>query len=277
MRSSLRMRAAARPAIASTRWTHLPGGSGGVWRVDDPVLGPTVHRPTGPWTPAVHDLLASPRRMPASTASRACLGFDDEGREVLTVPCPGARSRSTPRAARTRCSPRRPRLAAPLPRRRARRTTRVRASGARRAASLERRAADLPQRHRRVQLDRRRRPVRRHDRLGSGRARACRSTTSRSSAGAASRSSDDVPATDAARRVAHRRRGVRRRRRPRTLLDAIADRMRRASDRIAAGIGAAIPGMLSLRALGEPERTAARASTRVPRPRLPGDSAPRSD
>ncbi|MBA4608276.1 phosphotransferase [Aeromicrobium sp. Marseille-Q0843] len=31
---------------------HLPGGSGGVWRV-----GRTVRRPTGPWTPAVHELL----------------------------------------------------------------------------------------------------------------------------------------------------------------------------------------------------------------------------
>ncbi|MET0859945.1 MAG: phosphotransferase, partial [Microbacterium sp.] len=38
--------------------THLPGGSGGVWYEDDPVLGPVVHRPVGPWTPAVHSLLA---------------------------------------------------------------------------------------------------------------------------------------------------------------------------------------------------------------------------
>lgn len=56
---------------------HLPGNVGGVWRVGD-----TVHRPTGPWTPAVHALLRflAPRvdRIPR------VLGFDAEGREVLS-------------------------------------------------------------------------------------------------------------------------------------------------------------------------------------------------
>ena len=62
---------------------YLDGGSGGVWRVDDPQLGPVVHRPTGPWTPAVHDLLA----FLATTGLDgipAVHGFDPEGREVLS-------------------------------------------------------------------------------------------------------------------------------------------------------------------------------------------------
>jgi hypothetical protein len=63
--------------------THLPGGSGGVWFADDPVLGPVVHRPTGPWTPAVHDLLAFLADSGLDGVPRV-LGFDDEGREILT-------------------------------------------------------------------------------------------------------------------------------------------------------------------------------------------------
>ena len=64
----------------------------------------------------------------------------------------------------------------------------------------------------------------------------------------------ETPATDAAHRVriaAEAYGGVD----PAALLDAIADRMQRASDRIAAGIERGDPGMLSLQALGEPERT----------------------
>ena len=63
-----------------------------------------------------------------------------------------------------------------------------------------------------------------------------------------------IPAAGAARRVqvaAGAYGGVD----PAALLDAIADRMQRASDRIAAGIERGDPGMLSLQALGEPERT----------------------
>jgi hypothetical protein len=57
----------------------LPGGNvGGAVRVGD-----TVRRPTGPWTPAVHELLdfladAGLPRIPR------VLGLDDRGREILT-------------------------------------------------------------------------------------------------------------------------------------------------------------------------------------------------
>ena len=55
----------------------LPGAVGGVTRI-----GRTVRRPTGPWTPAVHELLTyladqGLRGVPALH------GFDDRGREVL--------------------------------------------------------------------------------------------------------------------------------------------------------------------------------------------------
>lgn len=56
----------------------LAGGNvGGAWRV-----GETVRRATGPWTPAVHALLAhlGPRLAHVPTV----LGFDDRGREVLS-------------------------------------------------------------------------------------------------------------------------------------------------------------------------------------------------
>ena len=82
------------------------------------------------------------------------------------------------------------------------------------------------------------------DQAGPG----CRSTTSRSCAGAACRCSGEVPAADAARRVALAAEaygGVA----SRGLLDAVADRMRRASDRIAAGIERGDPGMLSLQSI----------------------------
>ncbi|WP_217361793.1 phosphotransferase [Aeromicrobium stalagmiti] len=56
---------------------HLPGAVGGATRI-----GRTVRRPTGAWTPAVHELLTylqanGLRGMPALH------GMDDEGREVL--------------------------------------------------------------------------------------------------------------------------------------------------------------------------------------------------
>ncbi|KAF5294567.1 hypothetical protein FQR65_LT19969 [Abscondita terminalis] len=61
---------------------HLPGGSGGVWRVTSPG-GPTrVHRPTGPWTPAVHALLGFLNEQGLDGVPRVH-GLDDEGREVL--------------------------------------------------------------------------------------------------------------------------------------------------------------------------------------------------
>ncbi|MGW2250687.1 phosphotransferase [Kitasatospora sp. NPDC001660] len=45
-------------------------------------IGNTVRRPPGPWTPAVHGLLAHFERVGFDGAPRA-FGFDEEGREVL--------------------------------------------------------------------------------------------------------------------------------------------------------------------------------------------------
>ncbi|CAN5899849.1 hypothetical protein BH20ACT6_BH20ACT6_01380 [soil metagenome] len=57
----------------------LPGGNvGGSVRI-----GPTVRRPTGPWTPAVHALLGHVRARGLDAVPRV-LGFDSRGREVLT-------------------------------------------------------------------------------------------------------------------------------------------------------------------------------------------------
>ena len=60
----------------------LPGGSGGVWRRrgDDGVV--RVHRPTGPWTPAVHELLAHLAAQ-GLDGIPAVHGIDDDGLEVL--------------------------------------------------------------------------------------------------------------------------------------------------------------------------------------------------
>ncbi|MFG3296636.1 aminoglycoside phosphotransferase family protein, partial [Streptomyces sp. NPDC048179] len=58
----------------------LSGGnvSDGVVRVGD-----TARRPVGPWTPAVHALLAHLHAVGSGAAPRP-LGIDDQGREVLT-------------------------------------------------------------------------------------------------------------------------------------------------------------------------------------------------
>ncbi|MBL3686128.1 aminoglycoside phosphotransferase [Leucobacter zeae] len=61
---------------------HLPGGSGGVWRIPVPGGGFRVHRPTGAWTPAVHGLLGFLRDSGLPGVPEVH-GFDDEGREVL--------------------------------------------------------------------------------------------------------------------------------------------------------------------------------------------------
>jgi aminoglycoside phosphotransferase (APT) family kinase protein len=77
----------------------------------------------------------------------------------------------------------------------------------------------------------------------------------------------EVPVTDAGRRVnlaARSYGGLT----ASELLDAVADRMERASARIEAGIERADPGMLSLREHGEPQRTRARVDAFVAR--LPG-------
>lgn len=62
---------------------HLPGGSGGVWLETDAAGGAVVHRPVGPWTPAVHALLGhladrglgGVPRVVATTASTETLTF----------------------------------------------------------------------------------------------------------------------------------------------------------------------------------------------------------
>ncbi len=46
-------------------------------------IGDTVHRPTSWWTPAVHDLLKHLEKVGFNYSPKV-LGFDDEGREVLT-------------------------------------------------------------------------------------------------------------------------------------------------------------------------------------------------
>ncbi|AUY47647.1 aminoglycoside phosphotransferase family protein [Streptomyces sp. CB01881] len=46
-------------------------------------IGNTVHRPAGPWTPAVHGLLRHLEAVGYEHAPRV-LGFDEQGREVLT-------------------------------------------------------------------------------------------------------------------------------------------------------------------------------------------------
>ena len=58
----------------------LPGGNthAAVVRVGD-----TVRRPTGPWTPAIHDLLHHLERRDFDGAPRV-LGIDEQGRETLT-------------------------------------------------------------------------------------------------------------------------------------------------------------------------------------------------
>ena len=57
----------------------LPGGNvGGAVRVGD-----TVRRPTGPWTPAVHELLGFLADAGLSRIPRV-LGIDDRGREILS-------------------------------------------------------------------------------------------------------------------------------------------------------------------------------------------------
>jgi len=74
--------------VPAARWSDdptvdvevpLPGGNvGGAVRVGD-----TVRRPTGPWTPAVHELLRFLADAGLPHVPRV-LGIDDQGREVLT-------------------------------------------------------------------------------------------------------------------------------------------------------------------------------------------------
>jgi hypothetical protein len=67
------------PAIPRDDEIPLPGGNvGGAVRVGD-----TVRRPTGPWTPAVHELLDFLADADLPRVPRV-LGVDDRGREILT-------------------------------------------------------------------------------------------------------------------------------------------------------------------------------------------------
>lgn len=61
---------------------HLPGGSGGVWRVQQADGATRVHRPTGPWTPAVHALLAHLDEQGLDGIPRVH-GIDEDGQEIL--------------------------------------------------------------------------------------------------------------------------------------------------------------------------------------------------
>ena len=240
---------------------HLPGGSGGVWRDDDPEHGPEVHRPTGPWTPAVHDLLAHLENAGLDGVPRV-LGFDADGREVLTY-LPAAPWPSTPRPPRMTRS-REPRggcaasttpCARTIPGRRIWRQTAAPLEPGQLICHNDTGAYNwIVDGGRFVgMID--------WDQAGPGLplddlAFLCWSGVPLFR---------EIPAADAARRVALAAEaygGVD----PADLLDAVADRMRRASDRIAAGIGAAIPGCCRSSDLGEPERTREPASTRLQRP-----------
>lgn len=57
---------------------YLPGGSGGVWRV-----GRTVRRPSGPWSPAVHELLDWLAAEGLGGIPHVT-GVDDDGREIVS-------------------------------------------------------------------------------------------------------------------------------------------------------------------------------------------------
>ena len=57
---------------------ELPGNVGGATKI-----GRTVHRPTGPWTPAVHELLTYLAEQGLRGVPEIH-GLDDEGREVLS-------------------------------------------------------------------------------------------------------------------------------------------------------------------------------------------------
>lgn len=229
---------------------HLPGGSGGVWRDDDLELGPRVHRPTGPWTPAVHDLLDHLTDAGLDGVPRP-LGFDSDGREVLTY-LPGQTV-----DVNTDTAPDAVLAAAAQWLRRFHDAVRAYDPGPRTwrqtGAALEAGQLichnDTGAYNWIVDGDRFAGMID-WDQAGPGLplddlAFLCWSGVPLFR---------EIPAADAARRVAlaaDAYGGVD----PRHLLDAVADRMQRASDRIAAGIRRGDPGMLSLQAVGEPART----------------------
>jgi hypothetical protein len=83
----------------SSREPLSGGGLTGAKRV-----GSTVHRATGPWTPAVHALLRHLERV-GFEAPRV-IGIDEEGREVLTFVAGRASIRTRPEFGTTPSSPR---------------------------------------------------------------------------------------------------------------------------------------------------------------------------
>ena len=250
MRPSLRMRPATVRGYAPSARTFRedPAERG---TLDDPVLGPVVHRPTGPWTPAVHDLLAFVAAAGLDGVPTVH-GFDADGREVLSfldgeALDPGVREPTDEMIADA---------AAWL--RRFHDVVRGWTPGPR---AWRQTAADLapgeivchndPGTYNWVIRDGR---FAGRDRLGSGRTRTSdrRPRVPVLDGRAALR-----PRAGGRRRAprADRGRGVRRRSSPSEVLDAVAPRLMRSVDRIEAGIERGDPGMLSLQARGEPENT----------------------
>lgn len=235
--------------------THLPGGSGGVWYADDPEFGPVVHRPTGPWTPAVHDLLAYLADAGIGGIPRL-IGIDADGREVLTY-LPGrtvavdseeASDATLDEAARwLRRFHDAVRSYDPGPR-----TWRQLSAGLEPGQLICHNDTGA---YNWVVAGDRFVGMIDWDQAGPGQpiddlAFLCWSAVPLFR---------EVAVTDAARRVAVAADGyggVT----ASALLDAVADRMTRASDRIEAGIRRGDPGMIALRDRGEPERTRRRVA-----------------
>jgi aminoglycoside phosphotransferase (APT) family kinase protein len=242
---------------------HLPGGSGGVWFVVDPVSGPVVHRPAGPWTPAVHELLAFLAEAGLDGVPRV-VGFDDEGREVLSH-LPGRTI-----AVDDECAPDQVLADAAAWLRRYHDVVRDFDPGPRAWRQLAGAAApgqlichnDTGAYNWIVEDDRFIGMID-WDQAGPGHpiddlAFLCWSGVPLFR---------EVPVADVTRRVSLAARsygGIDAAR----LLDAVADRMTRASSRIEAGIRRGDPGMLALRAHGEPQRTRDRVTAFAAR--LPG-------
>lgn len=253
---------------------YLAGGSGGVWRTDDPELGPVVHRPTGAWTDAVHDLLAHLAAAGLEGVPRV-FGFDAEGREVLSFLegeslDPGLREPTDEQIADA---------AAWL--RRFHDVVRSWRPGRR---AWRQRNADLgpdeiichndPGTYNWVIRDGRFAGLIDWDQAGPGHpiddlAFLCWT---------AAPLHDPAPAADVARRVriaAEAYGGYA----PAEVLDAVAPRLLRSVDRIAAGIERGDPGMLSLQSRGEPENTRRAVEAmlaRLPEVRAALDVGPRS-
>ena len=230
--------------------THLPGGSGGAWYLDDPVLGPVVHRPSGAWTPAVHELLAFVSAAGLDGVPKVH-GLDADGREVLSfldgeALDPGVREPTDRMIADAAAWLRRfhdvVRGWAPGPR-----TWR---QGAADVAPGEIICHNDPGTYNWVVRDGRFVGVIDWDQAGPGQpiddlAFLCWT---------AAPLCDPSPAADVARRlkVALAAYGSFD---PDSVLDAVAPRLMRSVARIEAGIERGDPGMLSLQARGEPDRT----------------------